>query len=101
MLQEKLQLLLDKYAVAASAKLCEKDGEPAVEIDGTVYPILAHRFERRFTELRKMLGDGTLTGLSAVRGGNVQLLDFGILMKSKKLWVKEFSLPTLKKNSLA
>lgn len=72
MLQEKLELLLDKYAVAASAKLCEKDGEPAVEIDGTVYPILAHRFERRFTELRKMLGDGTLTGLSAVRGGNVQ-----------------------------
>ena len=72
MLQEKLQLLLDKYAVSAKATLCEKDGEPAVEIDGTVYPILAHRFERRFTELRKMLWDGTVTGLSAVRGGNVQ-----------------------------
>lgn len=72
MLQEKLELLLNKYAVNASAKLCEKNGEPAVEIDGTVYPILAHRFERRFTELRKMLWDGTVTGLSAVRGGSVQ-----------------------------
>lgn len=72
MLQEKLELLLNKYAVPVSAKLCEKDGEPAVEIDGVVYPILAHRFERRFTELRKMLWDGTVTGLSAVRGGNVQ-----------------------------
>ena len=72
MLQEKLNLLIDKYAVPVSARLCEKDGEPAVEIDGVAYPLLAHRFERRFTELRKMLTDGTLTGLSVVRGGNVQ-----------------------------
>lgn len=72
MLQEKLNLLIDKYAVPVSAKLCEKDGEPAVEIDGVAYPLLPHRFERRFTELRKMLTDGTLTGLSVVRGGNVQ-----------------------------
>ena len=72
MLQEKLNLLLDKYAVSVSARLCEKDGEPAVEIDSVAYPLLAHRFERRFTELRKMLCDGTLTGLSVVRGGNVQ-----------------------------
>ena len=69
MLQEKLELLLDKYAVESDAKI-SADGK-SVEIGGKVYPILSHRFERRFIELRRMLHDGTVSGVSAIRCGNV------------------------------
>ena len=69
MLQEKLELLLNKYEVASDAKI-SADGR-SVEIGGKVYPLLSHRFERRFVELRKMMHDGTLTGISAIRCGNV------------------------------
>ena len=68
MLQEKLDLLIEKYDVSARAEL---KGTAAVVIDGREYPLLGHRFERRFTEIRKMLHDGTVTGVSAVRCGHV------------------------------
>ena len=68
MLEEKLDLLLKKYDVPVRA---EMKGPDAVVIDGKEIPLLPHRYERRFTELRKMLHDGTVTGISAVRCGNV------------------------------
>ncbi len=72
MLQNYLDLLLKKYDVPVSAVL--KD-DTAVVIGGEEYPLLSHRFERRFTELRKMLHDGTTTGVSAVRCGHVATAD--------------------------
>lgn len=69
MLQEKLELLLEKYAIASDAKI-SADGR-SVGIGGEVYPLLSHRFERRFVELRRMLHDGTVSGVSAIRCGNV------------------------------
>ena len=68
MYQEKLDLLLKKYDVPAAAKMI---GTDEVEIDGKVYPILSHRAERRFAELQKMLHNGTLEGISAIRCGHV------------------------------
>ena len=68
MYQEKLNYLLEKYDVGAGA---EMDGPSSVTIDGREYPILSQRYERRITELRKMANDGTLTGISAMRCGNV------------------------------
>ena len=68
MYQEKLDMLLDKYAVSAAAKMADPC---AVTIDGTEYRLLSHRFERRFAELRKLMHDGTLTGVSAIRCGHI------------------------------
>ncbi|MBE6725598.1 MAG: hypothetical protein E7576_10485 [Ruminococcaceae bacterium] len=72
MYQEKLDLLLKKYDVPVSARM---DGTEAVEIGGKEYPILSHRAERRFAELRKMLHNGTTEGMSAVRCGHVAPAD--------------------------
>ena len=44
MLQEKLELLLEKYDVSTKAEINSNDGEYTVTIDGKVYPLLAHRF---------------------------------------------------------
>ncbi len=63
-LQEKLDFLLDKYSVATAATL--KDRYTAV-IDGVETPILSHRLERRFTELRNIVQGGTLKGISVMR----------------------------------
>ncbi len=71
MLQEKLELLLEKYDVPVKAEIKTADGEYTVTIDGNVYPLLTHRFERRFTELHKMYHDGTLTGPSHIRCSHV------------------------------
>ena len=68
MMQEKLDLLLEKYDVPAGA---EMSGTDEVIIGGRAYPLLPHRFERRITELKKMLGDGTTGRISAVRCGHV------------------------------
>ncbi|MFA7636862.1 MAG: hypothetical protein WCX81_03770 [Monoglobales bacterium] len=63
-LQEKLDFLLEKYSVTAKAIL--KD-ENTVIVDGREYPILAHRSERRFIELKNIVGGGTLVGVSVMR----------------------------------
>ncbi len=64
LLQEKLAFLLDKYSVDTKAIL--KDGKTVV-IDGEELPLLAHRSERRFTELKGLANNGTLTGISVMR----------------------------------
>ncbi len=72
MLQEYLNTLLKKYDVPAGAELRDR---AAVVIGGKEYPLLPHRFERRFAEMRKMLHDGTVRGVSAVRCGHVAPAD--------------------------
>ncbi len=63
-LQEKLDFLLEKYSVEKKAVL--KD-EKTVVIDGKEIPVLSHRFERRFIELKNIVGNGTLVGVSVMR----------------------------------
>lgn len=63
-LQEKLDLLLNKYAVDAKAVLT---GENTVILNGRELPLLAHRSERRFMELRNIVNSGTLEGISVMR----------------------------------
>ena len=63
-LQEKLDFLLEKYSIDVKAQL--KD-EKAVVIDGKEVPILAHRSERRFVELKNIVTGGTLVGISVMR----------------------------------
>lgn len=63
-LQEKLDFLLDKYSVDVKAVL--KDVGTVV-IDGKELPVLAHRSERRFIELKNVVNNGTLVGVSVMR----------------------------------
>ncbi len=67
MLQEKLNYLLEKYAVDAPATL----GDKAVTVGGETLPTLAHRFERRFIELRNLMNDGSLGEASVFRFGRM------------------------------
>lgn len=67
-LQEKLDFLLEKYSVQAKAVLKGKD---VVEIDGTEVKLLAHRSERRFTELKNIVNGGTLVGISVMRTARI------------------------------
>ena len=63
-LQNKLLFLLDKYSVETKAELqnCK-----VATIDGVRTPILSHRLERRFIELRNIVQGGTLQGISVMR----------------------------------
>lgn len=63
-LQEKLDFLLNKYSV--DSKVALKDGRTAV-INNKELPLLAHRSERRFTELKNIVQGGTLAGVSVMR----------------------------------
>ncbi len=63
-LQEKLDFLIEKYSVNAKAEL-KSDRE--VVIDGKNIPLLPHRNERRFIELKNIVNNGTLVGISVMR----------------------------------
>ena len=63
-LQEKLDFLLEKYSVDVKAVLKDKK---MVVIDGKEIPILSHRCERRFIELKNIVNNGTLVGISVMR----------------------------------
>ena len=63
-LQEKLDFLLKKYSVDTKAFL--KDGKTVV-VDGMELPLLSHRSERRFVELKNIVNNGTLVGVSVMR----------------------------------
>lgn len=63
-LQEKLDFLLEKYSVESNVAL--KDMK-TVLIDGKSIPILSHRNERRFIELKNIVTGGTLVGISVMR----------------------------------
>lgn len=63
-LQEKLDFLLEKYSV--DTKVVLKDCKTVV-INGMELPILSHRSERRFVELKNIVNNGTLVGVSVMR----------------------------------
>lgn len=63
-LQERLDFLLQKYSVDVKAVL--KD-DKTVMIDGKEIPTLPHRSERRFLELKNIVNNGTLVGVSVMR----------------------------------
>ncbi len=63
-LQEKLDFLLNKYSI--ESKVILKD-DATVVIDGKEIPLLAHRSERRFTELKNIANNGTLVGISVMK----------------------------------
>lgn len=63
-LQEKLDFLLEKYSVDVQAVLKDKK---MVVIDGKEIPLLSHRNERRFVELKNIVNNGTLVGVSVMR----------------------------------
>jgi len=64
MLQEKLDFLLSKYSVTTKAEL--KDSK-TILVDGKEIPVLSHRLERRFIELKNIVQGGTLQGVSVMR----------------------------------
>ncbi len=64
LLQEKLDFLLEKYSVDAKVKL---NCKCCADIDGKCVPLLAHRSERRFIELKNIANGGTLKNISVMR----------------------------------
>ena len=67
-LQEKLDFLLKKYAIDTKAVLKDRN---TVVIDGKEIPLLAHRIERRFIELKNIAHNGTLTNISVLRSARL------------------------------
>ena len=63
-LQEKLDFLLKKYSV--DTKTIFKDSKTII-IDEKEIPTLSHRSERRFIELKNIVNNGTLDGISVMR----------------------------------
>ncbi len=63
-LQEKLDFLLDKYSVGKKVILKNKE---IAEVEGKEVPLLSHRNERRFVELKNIVQGGTLFGVSVMR----------------------------------
>ena len=63
-LNEKLNFLLGKYSVESDIQI--KDTETAV-INGNEVALLSHRLERRFIELKNVVNNGTLVGVSVMR----------------------------------
>ena len=67
-LQEKLNFLLDKYDVSGTAELTSTQ---TANINGTTVPVLSHRFERQFIELKNIVLGGTLQGVSVMRTARI------------------------------
>ncbi len=67
-LQNKLDVLLEKYAIEKKAVL--KDRKTVI-INGEELPLFAHRYERRIIELEKLANDGTLFGISVMRTARI------------------------------
>lgn len=63
-LQAKLNFLLEKYSVNAKAVL---KNDKTIVIDGMELPLFSHRSERRFIELKNIVNNGTLVGISVMR----------------------------------
>lgn len=66
--QDKLNYLLGKYSV--DVKPVIKDMKTVI-ISGEELPILSHRSERRFIELKNMVNNGTLAGISVMRAARI------------------------------
>jgi len=60
-----LEYLLKKYNVCNVGKLSKEN--IAIETEGKTIPLLPWRNERRFIELKNLVNDGTLEGISVMR----------------------------------
>lgn len=67
-LQKKLDFLAEKYAMEKNVEL--KD-DNTILINGDELPLFSHRYERRLIELRKIVCDGTLFGVSVMRTARI------------------------------
>ncbi len=98
-MQKGLDLLLDKYSVAAKAVL-SADGK-TVKVDGKDIPVLPWESERRFIELRLLVLNGRLgnmctyrightakagTDLFALLAREVGILEFTVNSKAKEIF---------------
>ena len=63
-MQKELEFLLKKYSVGKEAVL---NGTTAVIVNGKAYPLLPWRGERRFIELRNLIREGAIHGISVMR----------------------------------
>lgn len=63
-MQKYLDKLLEKYSVSGNAVLTDNK---TVTIDGKKLPLLPWRNERRFVEMRKLVTDGEINGISVMR----------------------------------
>ncbi|NLC44741.1 MAG: hypothetical protein GX783_10745 [Clostridiales bacterium] len=71
--QDGLQFLIDKYNVDADAKLNCND--LMLNFDKSSFPLLPWRNERRFVELKNIVNDGTLEGISVMRVCRIESVD--------------------------
>lgn len=62
-----LDFLRDKYALPAGKIAADGENYQLCLSDGNNIPLLPHRVERRFAELKKIITDGTLEGVSTLR----------------------------------
>lgn len=67
-LQERLDFLIEKYSVSERPLL--KDNGTA-EIGGKDFPLLSHRYNRKFIELKNIANNGTLSGISVMRSARI------------------------------
>lgn len=87
-LNEALRMLCGKYSVTPGTMVCNSGSTPALKFEsGKTAAILPWRTERRFVELKNMLDNGTLEGLSTLRFAAIT--SGGSL---KKLLEREFDL---------
>lgn len=63
-MQKNLDFLLEKYAVDTPITLIDRD---TATVKGRTLPLLSHRWQRRFVELRNLTQGGTLSGVSVMR----------------------------------
>lgn len=71
-LQKKLDFLLEKYSI--NEKIALKNSETAI-CDGEEIPLLPHRAERRYSELKGIVTGGTLDGVSMMKCECVTMRD--------------------------
>lgn len=67
-LQTKLDFLLKKYSVEDSPVLIS---DREFSLGDKVYPILKHRTERKFVEMKNLVNNGTLDGVSVMRSSRI------------------------------
>ncbi len=63
-MQKQLDILLKKYAPSCAA---EWVNDECVKADGKCLPLLPWRYQRRFTEMRGLVTEGALEGISVMR----------------------------------
>jgi hypothetical protein len=99
-MQKGLNLLLEKYSVAASAMLAE-DGKTVV-IDGKEVPVLPWESERRFVELRNLVLTGRMGNMCTYRIGHTAKKGTDLMeMLAREVGILEFTVNSVSKEIFA